>query len=590
MATNPPVMRHREWRFLLRDFVSTHSFLGVVPSNVLQFGLAPVASVARWLIMEQPGLLERETLTLLIPGASDVECADDGRWFAFLPWMLGRPEMTIQVHLVGRELISPYRPRSASHSSRETNATPAARLVQRFPAAELYHGTLGQWRSSDAAVAADACILFSPGFSEHYKEWFAPGELADYMAALPLGLFSYSTLDFLEDLAVLKMLGFKFEAREQGVNPWALEHEHREAVGSFGSYQWGLVNVEAPAEVALDCAELTEFIELQQLLREDSEQWGPDVAMRRLCTPLDVENESTSDEIYLMPENFAVLKSSGLVGRLDDVGFMQVSPDLLLPPDVMAARPKRNELDMVLWALRAYRDHVQPLMVAEGAAEALLGGGASMEDMLGDFAKMATGDDMDGQDLMRQIRLSGGIHGPTHPCWGDLLESLGWGPDDYVDDPTRLEPAFWVTGAKYAKAGLPVVCEAYAYFPDDAEDELANEAMEELELMYPDGVLLGFKSMPFKEINGHKYSFGGLLFWNGAWHPFALTPDMKSIDAVIEQIQSGFSFENVNPKYADDATLLAVPFNRMCYGRNPNEPGPMMGLTQGTGWVTLMPA
>jgi hypothetical protein len=598
MALNPPVLRHREWRFLLRDFVGAHSALQAASSKALQFGLAPVASVARWLLNEQPGLLEKESLTLLIPGASGIECSDDGRWFAFLPWMLGRPGLSVQVHLVGTELnFSLGRP--GFSLSGQTHATSAATLVQRYPKAKLFEGTLGKWRTSSAAVAVDACILFSPGFSAHHRTWFAPGELSDFLAAGPLGLFSYSKMDALEDQAVLRMLGFKFEARELATNPWVLEHAHLEAVGCFGRYPWSLQNVEVPAKVTHDSAELKEFTELQELLCVDAEEWGPDEALRRLSTPIAVSNEAVTDEVYLMPGGLGVLKSSGLVGSLDDLGFMELAPPLHIPPGVLAARPNGDELDCAMWALRVYRDHLEPLVQdeddeeggADSVLDAMLGGlDGSMEDMLKNLAKRATGKDFDGHDLMNQIRISGGIHGPTHPCWFDMLETLGWEPDEYLDEPERLEPAFWVAGERHAKTGLPVVCEGYAYFPDDEGDELANAAMKELGELYPEGALLGFKSMPYKEIDGHKYTFGGLLYWEGAWHPFAMTTAMTSVDSVIDQIRSGFSFEKVDPKYADDNVMLAVPFNRMCFGLDPNESGRMMGLTQATGWVTLMPA
>lgn len=587
MAQNSPVLRHRDWRFLLRDFTGAHPAFLAASSKNLQLGLGPAASVARWILLEQPSLLERETLTVLIPGAAEIECADEGRWFSFLPWLLGRPELIARVHLVGVELdrsVALAKTLSASQS----HATPAAPLVQHYPAAQLFKGRLSEWRASTAAEPVDACVLFSPGFSTYYENWFAPGELGDYLTTVPTALFSYSDLDAQEDQAVLAWLGVKYKAQALAANPWALEHSQQEAIGGFGGYPWSLTNVEIPAKLDYQNAEIAEFMELQQLLPEEAEQWGPDGALRRLSTSEEFSNGPLKDTLYYLPRDLGVLRSSGLVGYTDEEGFTALLPkEKRIPEEVLAARPAGNELACALWALRTYRDHVEPLLQdleADGEED------IDLEDMFAAFAKQATCQNADDWDFMDQIRLSGGVHGPTHPCWFDMLETLGWNPDEYDDEPERFDPAFWVTGPRFAPKGLPVVCEAYAYIPGDADDKLANEAMRELGARYPDGVMLGFKSMPFIEVGGNKYSFGGLLWWKGAWHPFAMTPGMTSIDAVIEQVQSGFTFEKGDPKYADNNTMLAVPFNRMCYGLDPNAPGRMMGLGTPSGWVTLMPA
>lgn len=598
MATTAPTVAHREWRFLLRDFVRAFPAFQPVTSKVLQLGLAPAASVARWLASDQPALLERPELAILVPGASTPESRDDGAWFAFIPWLAGKPGLKVSVILVGL-------PSSQANTFGDEGLPIRTQRTQvdqiaKYPKATIFRGSVGQWRQANPEVAVDASVLFSPGFSTHADTWFAPGELVPFMTGTPLGLFSYSRMDALEDREALKLLGFQFTARELPLNPWHIPHEHIEIWGSYAHYAWCLSQVIAPETIDPQNPAMREWLSLHDYMQEAVMEAGPDQILGQLGKAFAVSranDAAATDEIYILPYDTGVLKSSGLVGSLDEHGFLPLDPPVHVPAEHLAAKPDdSDEMARISWAIRLHRDVVAPMVneAEEGPHEFLNEIGtldeASMAEWFKDFAKKATGREIDYEDFMRQVRLNGGAHGQTHPRWHDLLETLGWAPHDYDDEPERFDPAFYVTGKRHAPEGLPVICEAYPYLPDDEGDELAHEAMETVADWYPDGALLLFKGMPYKEIQGHKYCFGGLLFWDDAWHVFAMNQTMTSVDDVIEQIMSGFSFENVNPQYADDGTAVAIPFNRMCYGADPNEPISMMGLTTGTGWVTLMPA
>lgn len=125
--------------------------------------------------------------------------------------------------------------------------------------------------------------------------------------------------------------------------------------------------------------------------------------------------------------------------------------------------------------------------------------------------------------------------------------------------------------------------------PAGKEDDLAEEAMHAIAEQASEAALLLFKMIPYREVAGHRYSFGGLLYWQGCWHPFALNAGMGDVDAVINQVESGFDFDVGDAAYADDHSFLAIPFNRLCFELDPNESTPMLGVAQGD-WVTLFPA
>lgn len=589
VSAKAPVVANRDWRFLLRAFVAANPKMQSLSSKLLTGCLAPVASLAWWLETSHPELLDQEALTVVLPGAGALESLDEGRWFSFLPWMLGRPQLATTVILVGNELWRDRNTEQMGASLRKGNPSPANSQIAQLPKAQLFDGTLGQWRAA-GEVHADAVLMFSPGFSTHYKTWLTKDELLPVLqSGVPVGVFCYSRMDALEDQAYLRLAGLQVKARELPKNPWFLNHEMASFIGAFGAEAWEFEEVVIPDVLDLTNAGLKDFDDLQQYARPDFEELGADQALARLGARWAVSNQEKpgeEDAIIILPREHGILASTRQVGEFDDIGFTPLRPSLIVPEALLAEHPGDEDIiQRMLWALRFHRDWLAPKLEAHTGFDFP----DELSQQLKELLKGAGLDEnMTNSDLMRAIRVQGGVHGPTHPHWFDMLESLGWAPTEYEDDPERLEPAFWVPSKRLGTL-VPVICEAYMFFPDDDEDDLAFEAMEVVEDEYPEGALLLFKSLPFKTVAGHDYSFGGMLLWNGEWRPFALCAAMKTVDAVFEQVASGFSFGKGDPRYADDKQFVATPFNRMCNGHDPNKPGKMGGLRSARGWITQMP-
>lgn len=583
-----PVLHHRDWRFLLREFTSAHPQMRSFNAALLKFGLAPAAAAAWWLASTQPQLLEREELHLVFPGASTFEAADGGRWLAFLPWLLGRPDMRITVTLVGDEVRKERNPPPDSATTMRRHGTPAQGVLASKHPATLFEGTLGAWLSGPGAGATvDACVLLSPGIGMHYKSWFGEAGLLELMrAGVPVAHFGYSKLDSLEDLEVVRLLGIELAPTGLRPCPWYLENELTEAIGGYAQFMLELKLTAAPPVFDFDSDALRDFVSLQNYARHDYETFGGDQALDRLGRRRPVHNPHTKvdDAIILLPHEHGILESTRQLGAFDDDGFSPFEPELLVPAEHLAARPSDDDtVARYMWALKLHRDWVAPNLDEDEPD--FFGGDNGLQEML----RQLTGDDtVDPAGFLESMRAIGGVHGPTHSSWWDLLaENLGWGLEDYDEECERLEPAFWAPAPKHG-TDLPVICEAYAYFPDDSKDELANEAMQVVAADNPEGALLLFKAMPYTEVGGRKYHFGGLLYWAGKWAPFAMTEHVRSADDVIEQVESGFSFESGNPTYADDDCRITVPFNLMCYGLDPNADVKVMGMRVGK-WTTLMP-
>ena len=570
-----PVVRHRDWRFLLHDFRGAYPKMRPLPRRLLQLGLSPAASIAWWVARARPELLEQDSLRVLVPGAGSIETTDNGRWFAFLPWLLGRPTLQTEVVLVGDDLADTKARRKLADSDKPPNTlsgdkSPTNSYVAHLPKCVMFNGTLGQWRATAGQAApADVCILFSPGFVSHYKTWLTESDLLPLLReGRELGVFFYSRLDGLEDAEILRLLGIEVAATELKRNPWQFPNEERELLGCFAQFAQTLKATSVPARLDIHNAAVQDFLDLEAYSMRGAEFLAGDMGLERLGAVTTVLNEADGGEMPVieLPRGHGVSPLTGTVGNFDGEEFTPCDPPVLVPLRELAARPADEPLiERIFWALKLHRDVIAPQL--EGRED-------SEEDSF--FQELFP------VDVITETVA------PMHPNWMALLTHLGWTPEDYEDDTVRLEPAFWVSSQHYGMS-FPVICESYAYFPDALNAPVARAAMERISDEYPDGALLLFKSLPYRDVQGHKYHFGGMLFWKRKWSAFALNPQMHSIDAILEQLASGFTFETVNPKYADDDCNLATPFNQMCEGLEPSKKTQMVPAQQGS-WVTLVPA
>ena len=192
-----------------------------------------------------------------------------------------------------------------------------------------------------------------------------------------------------------------------------------------------------------------------------------------------------------------------------------------------------------------------------------------------------------GGDFCDQLRLSGAeARMPAHYLWYNILRTLGWEIFDDVDEPERLAPAFYVAPSRGER--LPVMCEVYSYMPGDRTDRLEKEAVEQVEDLYPDGALLLFNAMPYLEVAGRPYSFAGRLYLGGKWSDVALSEHVHSIDDVIEQAASGFTFGKDCPRWADENARLAVAATLMSYEVEDPAHAKIMAMKSGD-WHIIMP-
>lgn len=367
-----PVLRHQNWRFLLRDFTRAHPEFVSLTAASLQRLLAIPASIAWWLSTFQPEMLERENLHIVLPGAGIHECADAGRWMSFVSWLAGQAPGSIRITLVGLQLATDAerRPMASDGLSRASLercwATEAAHLVARRAPAEIFNGSLGAWRRS-AAAAADVCLLFAPGFEEHGREWLTEDELVGLLrTGITTGILPYSDVDGSMDQHLLRAWNLLEAPVPMKKNPWHQPHPDVERTGALALYGWHFPPKQ-PLVLEWNEAVLDELAYVYGVLRPDFDRAG-DAVVREIGTPGHLPDSAGGGLAYLLPEGYLVEKDTGVVlvaGMEGD--FWPVDPDIVIPTEALA-NPPADGLDMFArwkWAVELFTEFVDPVVNAD---------------------------------------------------------------------------------------------------------------------------------------------------------------------------------------------------------------------------------
>jgi hypothetical protein len=222
-------------------------------------------------------------------------------------------------------------------------------------------------------------LLFEPGFEEHYETWLTDSELLPLMRAdVPLAAFSYSKMDFQSDIFTLEACGLPVTDPASKDNPWSVDTELSEFLGSFARKAWHLASLRSAEPLVFNETALREMGSLMRYIKESYETEG-DRLLETLGSLEPVRRQAeqgeasdtdgrVADALVLLPDDVVVIKSSGRVGRLySDGGFEFVQPPLTLDAESLASRPDGDgvELQRCFWAIRLHRDHVAPCLTPE---------------------------------------------------------------------------------------------------------------------------------------------------------------------------------------------------------------------------------
>jgi len=479
-----------------------------------------------------------------------------------------------------------------------------------FAPARLLRRTAGDFLTPGSDVA-DLFVLFNPRFDLFGSEsptWLEPGQLECVVAqGKPIAVFSYARLEQMVEEWLISQFGFSAVGAATS-NPYCPDEGPN---GGWSTVAWEI----SPSKLnrCIDDAgqKMFDFYRAFSVKFFESFDAWPQAKVGELEEISPYRAPSTTMAVALAVPNHWVDPESGEIyeeveGKVLGGGLFAIQPE-------HAFDASSNRFQRALWAMEAtaeFLDSVQgtasgrqspPATLSEmvtrlRAISAMRGepedGPLFPADVMQQFAKTflePAGIDLSPEDFLDQMRVDGGFHGSTAPGWHALLDTLGWNLDALNEKPVRFQPACYANSPDFGWR-FPVVCENYAFLPYDDEDKQANEAKAKLAETYPSGVVLVFKSIPCIEIANRVYSFGGLILLNGQWAPFALNEHCDGIQSILDQVSSGFTFENPAAQYEDRHGRVARALNFMNHGQDPNDSEVRaVRLHTRHGWFTVIP-
>lgn len=204
---------------------SEYRTVGSLGQKYLEMGLALPCAISRWISLQHPQLLAKDSLHIVLAGAEwGSEVADDGRWYQFIPLLLGRPSMRVKISIVGpgcktSKFSNPDDPANIFNRPLVIDCT--GTLVKKMAAAKFYETTLGGYlRSPEDAI--DLVMLAHPNLTVEPEGWFNPLELdAALDAEIPIGITSYGLEIFDHEVWACNAYGYAI-AGDAFENPFSV--------------------------------------------------------------------------------------------------------------------------------------------------------------------------------------------------------------------------------------------------------------------------------------------------------------------------------------------------------------------------------
>jgi hypothetical protein len=378
---SPPVHQHRDWRHLQRAAIAAHRPLAALTQAQFCAFMVPAASIAVWVLQHVPQLAQRASLDLLIAQATEYEALDSGRWLQFIPWLLGRPEMRVNVTLVGRDLlpaglVSSHEPTADALAVDLRHRTHAWTVVRHMAAATLHQGSVKDWLEAerakrptalDVAWMPDLCAVFSPLLLLNHRALLTEEALLPLLGRqVPLAFFSATEAEQLIDVYTLEAAGLVLPDAECWPNPWSLPTPNHERVSVYAKMGWS-----GQADAVTGCATpdpsaMDELASALGYIERGTFDLGPD-AILSLGEPLraaaaETQPAPTAGSVLLrLPHGVAVDMSNGYAYQLQDVSAILLDAIPPVPQETLDSFPGSDDLlRRALWAVSVHRRHIAP--------------------------------------------------------------------------------------------------------------------------------------------------------------------------------------------------------------------------------------
>ncbi|RQP93655.1 hypothetical protein [Burkholderia stagnalis] len=362
--SDAPILKNRNWGFLLRDIFrqSWGRPLASATLGDLRLALLGPVNAARAIATLAPELAERPRLKMLVAGAAEMDCVDQGCWYRAVGHLLGRPELEVVPFVIGPEV----------------DRQPPVKLARVFEPAEISHEMLAPFLARHAEPF-DVVFFFTPGFSAH-PEWFEDGafqRLFDSGAVLLASAYEEAELPDEVWLANLEGVGqygdfvrnpFTLLADVPGANLVAADNLMGDS--DWGSILWRLKPVSPTypkwsrdwlSAAAYQHQEVRRVIDSYEMeVAEDYQEHTGEFGRPYLADKLQDPEDWQGRKMFLMPEDSLLFADTGEVfyGRTGD--FI---PDLVVPREVLDSFPEEGAdraFPRIIWALAIWTKYVNP--------------------------------------------------------------------------------------------------------------------------------------------------------------------------------------------------------------------------------------
>jgi len=358
-----PIMRHSDWRFLLRDLKNRADFRSIssLTVGVAQTALAMPATVARWIELFKPALKDKPNLHIVIAGAEwGPDCVDDGRWYQLIPLFLGTEILKVKVTLLGPNCKQTTRigaPTGQRLKPLSTGSLGWPLIRDRAPV-EVCEDTIGTYARDKGLFSVDLVVLSHPGFETHAADWLKQDELAVILTAgVPVAALAYDIAEYLHEIWILETFGYVVSNRAEH-NPFSLVEEEALLPSAFGDTLWEILSPPPSPNFVPDPNRIAA---LKEFSLSSMELHAAGYFPRGMQQGTLITLPGLGELVYLLDEYFVAVNKKMLYRRVGGSRYEAI-PHIELLPALIKAYPAQTTslFERAMWAMKVAKSLQEP--------------------------------------------------------------------------------------------------------------------------------------------------------------------------------------------------------------------------------------
>lgn len=242
---DPIILRHNEWKSLLRAFKDNRklSFITTATNPDQKLVLAAPLAISTFILRFTPQLCNLEKINILVIGAEWFDALDNGSWYQLIPYFCDS-SIKVDATLVGPDLFEEI--------DRKTRLNYMVRAD--YPEAVIIKSRL-----EDANIdlsSFDLFVIYHPGIECLKREWMEGALPLIVKTGKPIMATSFRLDEYAMEVKYLETYGYSV-AGEPFENPFFLQHHGDvNGVSLWGNILYKIASVLPPSDHIVDTAAL----------------------------------------------------------------------------------------------------------------------------------------------------------------------------------------------------------------------------------------------------------------------------------------------------------------------------------------------